>query len=94
MVNESATIRFPIFDFPGMQLKVNGVKVDHWSDDCRGQEYCLGLITWNFEKGEYETNIELIDTIPRRFGNYLTLISIGVVMFMLVYAYKNERKTK
>lgn len=84
-VTNDATIRLPIFDFPGMMLKVNGEKKEYVNNDCRGQDFCYGLITFNLEKGVYDIDVRLTDTPIRKVGNYLTLLSIFIVFFILFY---------
>lgn len=88
VVEESALIRAPLFDFPGMEVKVDGKVTPHVNNDCRGQEFCLGLITFNVPAGEHKIEIELKDTPVRRVGNYLTLLSFTVILGILFYKKK------
>lgn len=83
VVKENALIRAPLFDFPGMEVKVDGKVTPHINNDCRGQEFCLGLITFNVPAGEHKIEIELKDTPVRRVGNYLTLLSFAVILGIL-----------
>ncbi|EKE12925.1 MAG: hypothetical protein ACD_13C00119G0006 [uncultured bacterium] len=84
LVLEDAVIRLPIFDFPGMRVRVDGDSVPHVNNDCRGQEFCLGLVTFNLPMGEHEIEVELEDTPVRRVGNYLSLVSLLVIGWILV----------
>lgn len=88
-VVDEATIRLPLFDFPGMQVKANGQVVKHNHDDCRGEEFCLGLITFKLPEGNYKVEAKLTDTIVRKVGNYLTLTSIIVLIWLIIK--KNEK---
>jgi hypothetical protein len=87
-----ATIRLPLFDFPGMVVKVNGVEINHTHSDCRNEEFCLGLISFKLPNGKYTIEAELTDTPVRKIGNYLTLASIIVVFWLIIK--KNDKTTK
>lgn len=93
IVEEEAVIRVPLFDFPGMQVSSNGEIVEHVNDDCRGQEFCLGLITFNLEKGDHDIHISLEDTRVRKLANIITIVSVLAVGY-LFYKSKDERKNK
>lgn len=84
IVEEDATLRLPIFDFPGMVVRVDGREVPHRNDDCSGEEFCFGLITFNIGEGEHDIEVRLTNTPPRVAGNLITLGSVGVVGFLLV----------
>lgn len=88
-VSEDATIRLPLYDFPGMEVRVNGGIVDHYNDDCRGEEFCYGLITFKLSEGEYEIETRLTNTPIRTIGNLLTLFSIIALAWLI---FKNENK--
>lgn len=91
-VTHDATIRLPLFDFPGMQVKVNDEIISHNHDDCRGQEFCLGLITFKLPPGSYKMKAQLTDTPVRRVGNILSIF--GVVITIYVLFKKDEKDTK
>lgn len=80
-VNQDASIRFPLFDFPGMVVKVNGEKVPHYNNDCRGHDFCYGLISVDLPVGEYKIEVELTDTPVRKIGNFMTLISLASLVW-------------
>lgn len=90
-VTETATIRIPLFDFPGMQLKVNGEKKEYINNDCRKQKFCYGLITFKLEKGEYNVEVRLTDTPIRRISSHISLISMVIVLVLIVYERKNNK---
>lgn len=75
-----ATIRLPLFDFPGMRVKVNGMIVEHINNDCRLEEYCFGLITFNLNPGVYDIEARLTDTPVRTIGNISTLLGIIIIV--------------
>ncbi len=81
---EEVLIRLPLFDFPGMKVTVDNQKVNHWHDDCRGQEFCLGLITLKVPGGEHKIRVELMDTPVRRIGNYLSILSFLTISGILI----------
>ncbi len=77
-------VRVPLFDFPGMTVKIDGEVVPHVNNDCRGEEFCLGLITFSVPSGQHEIEVELKDTLVRRIGNYLSVLSIGAVAMLFL----------
>lgn len=79
IVEDQANLRLPLFDFPGMEVKVDGKVIPHWHDDCRNQEFCLGLISFNLPLGKHLIEAKLTNTSIRVLGNMLTLGSIVVV---------------
>ena len=85
IVNDNAILRAPLFAFPGMEVTSNGEVVEHRNDDCRDQEFCLGLITFNLDKGKHNIIIELKDTMARKVGNIVTLFSIIYVGVLIFY---------
>jgi hypothetical protein len=82
-VSNDSLLRAPIFDYPGMKVFVDGIKVDHWNDDCRNQEFCLGLVTFKVPQGNHEILIKLTNTPIRVVGNLLTVVSLIILMFLL-----------
>ena len=90
-VDREATVRIPLFDFPGMEVLIDQRKVVHWHDDCRGEEYCLGLITFNLPVGIHKIEINLKDTPIRKTGNIITLISILSLLTLFFLNKKYEK---
>lgn len=82
-VKETAVLRLPLFDFPGMEVSVDGKKVTHINNDCRGEEYCFGLITFNIDKGVHTIKAQLKDTPIRTAGNVTTLASFIILGFLV-----------
>lgn len=78
-VTKKATIRLPLFDFPGMEVRVDQEKVPFRHNDCRNQEYCLGLLTFDIERGRHTIEAKLTDTPVRRVSNIITVISVLIV---------------
>lgn len=83
-VIEDASLRLPLFDFPGMVVKVNGQKVDHYNNDCRGTDFCYGLISLDLKEGTYDIEARLTDTPIRKLGNILTIMSALAVVLILI----------
>lgn len=90
-VSGKATIRLPLFDFPGMEVMVDQNKVKFWHSDCREQEYCLGLITFNVEEGRHTISAKLLDTPVRTISNIITIISVLIIAGLLFQPFKNEK---
>ncbi len=91
-VKNKATIRLPLFDFPGMEVTVDQKKVNHRHNDCRKQEYCLGLITFDVDKGKHALKAKLEDTLVRTLGNIITLGSFFIVAGgVFLQSRKNEK---
>ncbi len=90
-VSQEAVIRLPLFDFPGMKVRANGEVIKHSNDDCRGQEFCLGLITFNLPKGSYFIDARLTDTPVRKIGNYLTIASMVTLIWFIIRKKKNSK---
>ena len=90
-VDREATVRIPLFDFPGMEVLIDQRKVAHWHDDCRGEEYCLGLITFNLPVGTHKIETNLKDTPIRKTGNIITLISILSLLTLFFLNKKYEK---
>lgn len=94
-VLEDASIRLPLFDFPGMQVKIDGKVITHYNNDCRGTDFCYGLISFKLPKGEYKIEAELTDTPIRKIGNFTTVISLGVLTWLIFKKdIKSRNKTK
>ncbi len=93
-VVEDSTLRLPLFDFPGMKVEVDGEKVVHRNDDCRGQEYCFGLITFDIKKGLHTVSVKLTNTPIRNIGNWLTLGGFGVLAILGYLVVKSRRNAK
>jgi len=89
---EPSLLRAPIFDFPGMVVYVNGNIIDHWNDDCRNEEFCLGLVTFKVQPGHHNILIKLTNTPVRTIGNALTLLSIIILIILLTPNFKYFKK--
>lgn len=89
-VGKKAVIRLPMFDFPGMEVKVDSQKVEHTHTDCRMEEYCLGLITLDISEGEHIVEARLKDTPVRALGNIITIVSFFILIALLILG-KNEK---
>ncbi|KKQ91856.1 MAG: hypothetical protein UT58_C0001G0029 [Microgenomates group bacterium GW2011_GWC1_39_7b] len=90
-VSKDSLIRVPLFDFPGMVVKIDGRKVPHVNDNCSGERYCRGLITFSVPSGKHFIEIRLLDTPIRKIGNTLTLISLGYIIYLVIRLKKHEK---
>jgi hypothetical protein len=89
---EDSRIRLPLFDFPGMTVKLNGNRIKHVSDDCTGEPFCKGLISFDVPAGKHEFVVELKNTPVRTIGNWISLFSIVFVLvsFIKLKLYENK----
>jgi len=92
-VSKDSLIRVPLFDFPGMVVKVDGSQVSHVNDNCSGERYCRGLITFSVPSGKHSIEIKLSDTPIRKIGNTLTLLSFLAVILLAISFKRNEKNT-
>ncbi len=92
-VKKESAIRLPLFDFPGMKVKVNDSIIPHRNNDCRGEEYCFGLITFKLSPGQYKFIAQLEDTPIRTIGNIISLTSM-LILFGLLLKQRNDKSIK
>ena len=83
-VEQTATVRLPLFDFPGMAVYVDNNKVLHHHSDCRYEDFCLGLITFKIDTGQHLINAVLEDTLVRTIGNIISLFGGFVFILILI----------
>jgi len=93
-LEEKSTIRLPLFDFPGMVAYVDGVQVSHYHDDCSGQRYCLGLITFDVEKGIHRVAVKLTNTKVRTIGEAISICAVLIISLVYYYNEKNTKRNK
>lgn len=79
----NSKIRLPLFDFPGMQVTVDGKSAPFNHNDCRGEEFCLGLITLDVPAGGHLLEARLGNTPIRALGNIISLASVAAVGFLI-----------
>jgi len=82
--SKDSVIRLPLFDFPGMEVRIDKEKVSHRNDDCREERYCRGLITFSLPAGTHKIEARLKDTLVRTIGNVLTLLGLGAVAVLML----------
>ncbi len=90
-VGGDSIIRVPLFDFPGMAVRLNNQKIIHKNNDCRGEEYCFGLITFAVPQGQHTFEVKLEDTFIRALGNIISLISILALFFLIFKNYGSKK---
>lgn len=88
---QSANVRLPLFDFPGMKVSIDGSRIEHNHNDCSGQEFCLGLISADIPAGKHKIETKLTDTPVRTAGNLITLISLIAVTVLLIKDARNKK---
>lgn len=87
-VKKDALLRLPLFDFPGMKAWVDGQEVAYSHNNCRNEQFCLGLISFNVPEGSHTIKAQLTDTPVRTAGNIITVISLLIVIILFL---KNEK---
>lgn len=88
-VDQEVTLRAPLYDFPGMKVLIDGGETTHWNNECSGEKFCLGLITFKVPEGKHIIRIQLEDTLVRRIGNILTMLSSILVVALFL---KHEKE--
>lgn len=83
-VYEDSLIRLPIFDFPGMQVRINGNLISHVNNDCRNQDFCYGLVTFRLPPGNYDLEVRLTDTIVRKTANIISVLSFVILIWLIL----------
>lgn len=82
-VLDPASVRVPLYDFPGMAVKIDGQKVVH-TRNCDNQEPCLGLVTFDVPTGSHEIKVQLANTFVRSVGNLISLLSFMIVLILIL----------
>lgn len=85
---EKSVIRLPLFDFPGMVVTVDNNVIQHYNNDCRGQEFCFGLITFKIDEGNHLIKAQLKDTSIRIIGNTASFVSLIILIILAVKYYR------
>lgn len=79
-VYEQSKIRLPLFYYPGMEVSVDNQKVPIWYNDCRNQEFCLGLITFELSPGKHIIKAELERTSLRLMADVISISSLLILL--------------
>jgi hypothetical protein len=87
-----SVLRFPFFDFPGISVLVNGKKIDYRNNDCRGEDYCFGLVSFDLNSGKNEVTIALKNTPVRVASNVISIFSF--LLLGITYLNYGKFKTK
>jgi hypothetical protein len=86
--DEKAVVRLGMFDFPGMQVSIDGNVVPHYIADT--EEW--GRMYVDVPQGEHKVYVQLLNTPVRTWSNIISLIS-WLVLFGLVLLGKPFKKT-
>ena len=89
-VKNDSKIRLPLMDFPGMVVEVDGKTISFVNNDCRGEPFCYGLITFNIPKGEHIIEAKLSNTPVRKIGNIISLLGLFSIIFVVFKCKFNE----
>ena len=82
-VLSDSEIEVPITYFPGWEVEANGKIVE------LAEPSIQGLISFKLPKGEYEIEARLKNTPVRTIGNMLSVISLGLMGYLLVSNRRN-----
>jgi len=85
--SSTAIIRVPMYSFPGMEVKIDGKKIDYVDNICSGEDYCFGLISFEVNQGTHLIEVNLKDTVPVVAGE---IISLATMAGMLIVRRKYE----
>lgn len=78
VASERATIRLPLYDFPGMKVWVDGQKAEINHDNF------LGLITFQVPAGNHQVSARLTNTPIRTIANSISLVSwLALLIFVI-----------
>lgn len=91
-ISQKAILRAPMFDFPGMKVWIDGKEVKHVNDDCRNEEFCLGLVTFPIDPGNHEILVKLQNTPVRLIGNIVSLLSFITAIGLIFGTQKYFKK--
>lgn len=83
---DTATVQFPVMHFPGWKYYINRQPTPvtpTYSTD-------FGLPSFSLTRGHHLIQAFFEDTPVRRFGNYLTLFSLGIIIYLSL----NEKSKK
>jgi hypothetical protein len=82
-VTSLATLRLPLYDFPGMKVYLDGNEISHVNNDCRNETYCMGLVTFQVPTGTHTMVTKLYNTPIRWLGNVLSILTLTIVLLVL-----------
>lgn len=81
-------IRLPLYDFPGMTVTLDGEVVPHTHNNCQGEPFCMGLISFEVPKGEHQLYVSLQNTWSRTLGNTITVVTFIIAIIIVLKAKK------
>lgn len=79
---QNSRIRLPLFDFPGMRVTLNGEPISHKNNDCTGERFCTGLISFDVPSGVHQFRVKLENTLIRSLGNIISVFSIFILIYL------------
>jgi len=88
--NEKNTLRVNIYKYPNWKVFVDGKQ----STIYIGQSEKWGRMYFNVPKGEHSIFLKLFDTPLRKFSNYISLISLTVLLFLISKQILSKKKRK
>ena len=83
-VNKESVVRLPLYDFPGMTVSLGGKVIPHINNNCSGEPFCMGLITFNAPAGDHTFKVKLENTPVRTIGNIISFVSLIGIVFVLI----------
>jgi len=86
-VEKKASLRFPLYYFPGFKVWVGGKQT---AIDYKNK---LGLITIDVPPGKHEVYVKLKRTWPRVVGDVVSILSFTVLPGILIYERKNKKNS-
>lgn len=87
---EDSIVKVALLYFPGWHIKIDGKKTDNLVDlKFKNNDYA-GIIVFNIKKGYHTIDIKFEETILRTFSNMITLITLSIIMFCLLFSRKKS----
>jgi hypothetical protein len=78
--DENAVVRIGMFDFPGMQVQIDGKQVDHYIPDT--EEW--GRMYVDVPQGEHKVYVQLLNTPVRTVSNIISFVCWGILIGLVV----------
>lgn len=75
--NEESVVTLNLFDYPNWEVKVDGKKVSY------ERSIDLGLVTFKLPSGEHKVEVKLTESLVRKTGNLLTVISLIIALWFI-----------
>jgi hypothetical protein len=90
LVDKENSLRINIYDYPIWRIFVDGKEVKIYID--QNEEW--GRIYFNIPEGKHGVYLKLYDTTLRKISNYISLISLIILIYLISKEVLNRKKVK